>query len=316
MTGLVNTGPAPHTKSRRAVLFPGQGSQRQGMGKTLLAAFPGAEASLKALSAAAETDLPELLCQAPVSSDPIAVHLAMVAFGLVAWEFLMKEETFVPAFVAGHSLGEITALACAGVLSPEDAMRLARARGECLAEACRGESGGMLALVGSPLAEMQRVCAVWRDFRPKPPDVWEANYNGPEQLVISGALEALADLGLFLEGEGIKAVALNTAGAFHTPMMNRAAAQFAAFTGSFTFNAPRIPVVSSMSGRLLTSWQGLTVHLALQIVRPVQWLATMQFLQRAQVGQVVEAGPLPGTLESLARRFGGWQVCGLFDGPE
>ncbi len=304
---------APKNPVRLAVLFPGQGSQQQGMGKTLLAAYPAAEARLEALSPAAGTDLVALLCQAPLVADPVSVHLAMVGFGLVAWEFLLAgNKGGAPAFVAGHSLGEITALACAGVLPPEDALRLARVRGECMAETARAQSGGMLALVGAPLTELRRACAAWRDGCKSPAALWEANVNGPEQLVVSGGTEPLAQLAAFLKKEGVRAVPLKTAGAFHTPMMHDAAGKFAAIAATFPTHVPRIPVVSSMSGRLLTRCRGLAVHLALQMVQPVQWLPTMRFLQRAQVDTVLEAGPPGGALDSLARQLDGWQVRRLF----
>lgn len=315
MNWATTTGAKAQGAPRWAVLFPGQGSQHQGMGQALLAAYPAAEARLKQFSQVVDTDLRHLLCEATITPEPVAVHLAMVAFGLVAWEFMAQEGGPPPALVAGHSLGEITALACAGVVSPEDALRLAQARGHCLDEAVREQPGAMLALVGAPLAELRQACVAWRQSAAEPPELWEANVNGPQQLVVSGALPAVSALAAYLENEGVRAMPLKTAGAFHTPLMHGAARRFAALAAGFSYHPPRLSMVSSMTGRLLTSGQGISTHLALQMARPVQWLATMRLLQQAQVTQVVEAGPEHGALASLARHLGGWQVRGLFAHP-
>jgi len=293
---------------RWAVLFPGQGRQRQDMGKTLLSACPAAGEYLTALSAAAEIDLVELLCRKVRSNDPVTLHLAMMAFGLTAWKFLTEKEDTAPAFMAGHSLGELTALACAGVFTPEDALRLARARGECLAGAIKEHPGGMMALMGQPLEKLEQVYDTWRSSSDSSFALWKANYNSPGQLVVSGSFEALADLTLFTKQENVRTIPLFTAGPFHTPLMYDAARKFAGIAAAFPLQAPEIPVVSSLNGRLLIRWQGLPVHLALQMVQPVQWLATIHFLRQAQVGRLLEVSSGQGVLSGLARQTGSWKV--------
>ncbi|EXJ13524.1 ACP S-malonyltransferase [Imhoffiella purpurea] len=299
-------------RDRLALLFPGQGNLRPGIGQRLLAEVPWAGERLRQLSEAAGTDLVELLCEAPLCEEPVTGHLAMAAYGLVAFEHLRRDREERPAIMAGHSLGEITALVCAGMLGPEEGLRLARVRGECMAEATRDTSGAMLALVGASLERLREIFADWRGSDPDA-SVWEVNLNGPQQLVVAGEREALADLQAFLDGRDVRSMPLKTAGAFHTPLMAEAAACLARAAADLSFGEPSIPLVSSMNGRMLTSHRGMEVHLALQMASPVQWLETMRCLQRAQVTRVIEVGPPGGPLTRLARDLGGWRISGLFE---
>jgi [acyl-carrier-protein] S-malonyltransferase len=264
---------------------------------------------LEEFSTALNVDLHDLLCAGPVSSDPVKVHLAMVSFGILAWEWLTKVSGVEPVMVAGHSLGEITALACAGVVDPLTALRLAQQRGILIAEACNEFPGAMKAFVGAPLAEMRALFCQCTGGLVDPMQVWEANYNGPEQLVVAGELSAINALEEAFKAQGIPAVTLATAGAFHTPFMNVAARKLAVYAENITFKPARIPLVSSLTGRQLTSCQGLGVHLALQLVSPVQWLAAMQFMQRAQITTLIEAGPDCGVLSQLAASCKDWSVA-------
>ena len=295
-------------QNRLALVFPGQGSQQAGMGKILLESDPEVEHDLRELSHAAGTDLLHLLCDASSTSDPIAVHLTMVAFGLTAWKSFCRKKREKPDFMAWHCLGELTALACAGALTAEEALRLARIRGECIAAASAKNPGKMLALFGLPLDELKKIHADWRNSQPQPPQLWEANYNGPEQMVISGNSDDVDKFSTFLKKKKIKRIALATAGAFHTPLILNAAKEFAQRASDIKVQPPQIPVVSSRSGRLMTHWHDLSIHLSLQIIEPVKWLETMRFLQMAEVGTITEVAPPHGVLDSLARRMNGWQV--------
>lgn len=308
VTANLNLTDQSVSRERLAVIFPGQGSQLQGMGHTLIRRYPEARLRLDEFSTVVATDLYELLCGGPVTADPVRVHLAMVSYGILAWEWLTAVRKLQPVMVAGHSLGEITALCCAGVLSPEDALGLALARGRFIAEASLHSPGGMRALVGAPLAEIQSLIRQWSGATGGAMQVWEANYNSPQQLIVAGETEALQALETEMQARGITVISLPTAGAFHTPFMRPAAAELAETAKGITFHEPRIPVISSMTGRLLTNHRGVAVHLALQLVRPVQWLAVMQFMRRSQVTTVIEAGPENGVLSQLALHYQEWNV--------
>lgn len=295
-------------RERLAVVFPGQGSQVQGMGKQLIESYPPAQERLRELSDSVDTDLYALLCEETMTTDPVQVHLSMVTFGLLSWEWLTKVRKLQPAMVAGHSLGEITALACAGAIRPQDALILARQRGRQIAEASQSCPGAMTAFVGEPLAELQALVRQAQEASGDRLQVWEANYNGPQQLVVAGNRGALQTLAATMKGRGITAVPLRTAGAFHSPFMNSAVAKLAAFAGQIHFEQPRVPVISSMTGRQLIRHEGLAVHLALQLIKPVQWLAVMQLMRRAGVSGMIEAGPDTGVLCQLAQSYRDWGV--------
>lgn len=294
-------------RERLAIVFPGQGSQTPGMGRALVAAYPGARQRLAALSCAVDTDLEALLCGDVLERDPLSVHLAMVSFGILAWEWLTQIRGMRPVLLAGHSLGEIVALTCAGALSAEEAIRLAAVRGRCLAEACAQQPSGMKAFVGVPLGEMQAAIQSWIDASGCA-DLWVVNINGPRQLVVAGGIASLQALETAMKPLGLTAIALATAGAFHTPFMNPAALKLADFLQTIPFSPLQTQVVSSMTGRLLTHHESLATHLALQVVKPVCWLETMQFMRRAQTTRVIEAGPGKGVLAPLIGSFSEWKV--------
>ena len=293
---------------RSAVVFPGQGSQKAGMGRALVAAYPAAKARLEAFSEIVDTDLVDLLCGDEIRRDTFSVHLAMTSFGLVAWEWLTEVHGLRPQMLAGHSLGEITALASAGALSAEQALLLARERGRCLAEACARRPGAMAAFVGAPLAHMQATISAWITRSGHAESLWIVNFNGPGQLVVAGEASSLEALCGAMQAEGLTAIPLATAGAFHTPFMTEAATRLADFLRTLDFRASRIPVVSSMSGRLLTQPAALATHLALQVVKPVRWLEAMQTLRRAQIAQVVEVAGGNGVLSPLVASCDDWQA--------
>ncbi len=293
---------------RLAILFPGQGSQQTAMGQALVQRYPEARTRLERFSEWTDTDMEALLCAGSLDADPERVHLAMMGFGLLAYAFLTEECGYSPVLLAGHSLGEVCALGCAGVLHERDALRLAAARGRYLAECCERTSGGMLACMGAPLPELRGAVEDWIGRHEAQRQVWMANINGPRQVVASGEQAALQSLAQALEAQGMVAVMLSTAGAFHTPHMDAAARRLHAFARTLTVRDPQVPVLSAMTGTLFRSGTALASHLALHVVRPVVWYAAMQGLQRAQVDAVIEAGPDRGTLCKLVASCGDWQV--------
>lgn len=293
-------------QTKSAILFPGQGSNVRGMVDSLITAYPESRNRLKTFSEITGVDLYDLHCQKSLSSDPVTVHLAMVSFGLLFWEWLTLVCRLKPAMVAGHSMGEITALACAGVISSEDALILAKERGLLIEKACRENPGGMKALIGSPVAKTQLWVRQWLKTSPYTEQVFEANINSPEQLVVSGKVEALDVLEKEITDFGTEVVSLRVAGAFHSPYMNSAVSEFLKIAKKTKFRPSKIPVISSMTANVITNIRGLPTHLSLQMVRPVQWLRVMSFLRKAGIQSIIEAGP--GVLCQLASDCKDWEV--------
>lgn len=305
MTATVSNA---QTNSRLAVVFPGQGTELAGIGRELIQNYPSAKKKLAEMSTVIDRDLEALICGQIIAQDTLAIHQAMVSFGIVAFDWLTQARGYQPALVAGHSLGEITALACAGAVSPGDAIAIADARGRFIAEACQQKAGGMMAFTGAPLQEMEQTIRSWIESEGFAEKLWIVNYNGPQQLVVAGDLDALAALQHGLQSQTFSSIPLPTAGAFHTPFMRPAAQKMAKFLQNIAFHAPRVPVVSSTTGKVLTRHQSLSVHLAFQIVKPVKWLAVMDFMRAAQIHSLMEIGSGNGVLTKLAIGFQRWQV--------
>ena len=253
------------TPDAPAVLFPGQGSQTPGMRDEV-----------------AERD-PALLarCLELVGEDPFArveestrfAQPAIFCASLAGWDALDVE----PVAAAGHSLGELAALAAAGVLAREDALRLVVLRGELMGQA---RNGTMLALVGADPDEAAEIAAE--------AGVSVANDNAPGQVVLSGAREDLARAEAVARERGRRALPLDVAGAFHSPAMAPAVAPFRAALDEVELGAPRFPVFSCATA---APFADVRAELAAALTRPVRWRETVLALHAAGARGFVEAGP-------------------------
>jgi [acyl-carrier-protein] S-malonyltransferase len=275
-----------------AVLFPGQGSQRPGMREAAEAARP---------------DLVELACE-ECGDDPFERASDSTAFqqpalycaALAAWDGLAGER---PAALAGHSLGEITALAAAGALDHEEGLRVVAARGRLMQEAADASEAGMIAVKGSreqiePLVGETGVTL--------------ANDNSPRQVVLAGPKRALDDAAAALSEEGIRSTPLPVAGAFHSPQMQPAVEGFRRVLADVTVRAPRIRVISCVTARPFTDVRG---QLADALTSPVRWVDVIENLRRRGVDRFVETGP--GTvLTGLVRRIAPDAEATSADAPE
>lgn len=255
-------------RSKIALLFPGQGSQQPGMRDGVAAARP---------------DLLELACEL-VGSDPFErvddgtrfAQPAIYCAALAGFERLGRPEA---AWAAGHSLGEMAALAGAGALDDEDGLRLAVERGRLMQAAAEPGGGGMLALLGDRDAALDLIDAHALTL---------ANDNAPMQIVAAGPAEALEACRKAARGAGLRAMRLPVAGAFHSPEMEPALAGFRDALAEVQFSEPRIPVISCASGREFTSPRA---ELADALVRPVRWRQTVAALVERGVERFVETGP-------------------------
>ncbi|MDD3312098.1 ACP S-malonyltransferase [Pseudodesulfovibrio sp.] len=278
-----------------AILFPGQGSQEQGMGRD--AAESRAEALELWKLAETESGLPlrEIYWdgEAGDMADTRALQPALTVTNLTLW--LAAKDKLSPSATAGHSLGEFASLAAAGVLSPEDAVRAVVLRGRLMAEA-GGEGHGMAAVVKLPQAAVESIvadaaAATGRELR-------IANYNSPAQFVISGEKEALDHASEAVKAAKGRAIALAVSGAFHSPLIQEAADEFAAFLGALRWNAPAFPVYHNATALPEPDPASILGVMQRQMTSSVLWIQTLQALYGAGVRRFVEVGP-KGVLAKL-----------------
>jgi [acyl-carrier-protein] S-malonyltransferase len=272
-----------------AFLFPGQGSQAVGMGKALSEAFPEARSVFQAADDALAEPLSRLCFEGPESdlvltrntqpailTTSIAAHAVWAARGGTA------------AFVAGHSLGEYSALVAAGALSLPDAVRAVRARGTFMQEAVPAGTGAMAAVLGLDADAVTRVCAEVAGSEVVSP----ANYNSPEQTVIAGHAAAVERASAKLKEAGAKRVVpLAVSAPFHTALMEPAKARLAEVLARCRVSAPRMPVVTNVEAAPNADAARVVPLLLAQVSAPVRWVESVRALAAAGVTRVVELGP-------------------------
>ncbi|HEX2191993.1 MAG TPA: ACP S-malonyltransferase [Acidimicrobiales bacterium] len=282
----------------RAVLFPGQGTQVPRMGEPWRA-HPAWEVVERAEAAVGEP-LADLLLEA--DEDRLArtreAQLGVMLVSLMAWE-AVRESVDELVAVAGHSLGQVTALVATGALSLEDGVRLAARRAELTQEAADRTGGRMAALVGADLEQAEEAC--------RPPAgaeqaCWVANDNAPGQVVVGGTPEGLEAASERAKELGVRRVLpLNVGGAFHTPLMAAARAGLEPVLAETPFAAPTWPVVSNVDARPYDDGEGWPARLADHLVQPVRWRQTMESLVDLGSESFLEVGP-GAVLGGLARR--------------
>ncbi|MFC3831271.1 MULTISPECIES: ACP S-malonyltransferase [Deinococcus] len=281
---------------RIAALFPGQGSHSVGMGVDIAAAFPPAgetyataDATLPGLRALIEQGPPEDLTLT-ANQQP-----ALVAASVAAYRAWAAHTGLTPAFAAGHSLGEYSALVAAGALDLVDALRLTRQRGELMQAAVPVGVGAMSAIMGDP-AVVQEVCASMTGT------VQPANFNAPTQTVISGEKGAVEAAGAELKSRGLKAIALKVSAPFHCALMQPAQDGLTPALNAATFHVPAFPVYANVTAQPNTAAAALPNLLARQITGAVRWVETIHALHAAGTDVFIEFGP--GTvLTGLVKRI-------------
>lgn len=289
-----------------AYLFPGQGAQAPGMAHDLYDAFPEARERLDAANAILGFDL----TGAMFGDDADALRAtditqpALYAHSLAAMAVLEARQEF-PHAVAGHSLGEYSALAAAGALSFEEGLRLVRLRGQLMAEAGTDRPGTMAALLGADDAQAEALCAAvsTADAVAVP-----ANYNSPGQIVISGDVSAVeAAVARAADFGAKKAVPLTVSGAFHSPLMQPAADRLGAALDAAEIRTPRCPVYLNVTARPTTDPDEIRARLLEQLTAPVRWAQTLAAMHAGGLGRFVEVGT-GNVLSGLVKRTLGRDV--------
>jgi [acyl-carrier-protein] S-malonyltransferase len=271
-----------------AFVFPGQGSQAVGMGKDLFEKFPEARAVFEAADDALGEKLSEKCFQGPEgelkltsNTQPAILTMSMAAHAV------FSRRGPAPAFVAGHSLGEYSALVAAGALELGDAVRAVRARGTFMQEAVPEGVGGMAAVLGLEPGKVRQACEEAAEGQVVSP----ANYNSPEQTVIAGHVQAVERAVARAKELGGKAKVLPVSAPFHCALMEPVKPRLAEVLGRVKVSAPAVPVVTNVEARPNTDGARVVPLLLQQVSSPVRWIETVQWLEAQGVTRLVELGP-------------------------
>ncbi len=273
-----------------AFVFPGQGSQSVGMLAELAQQQPLIQHTFSEASDALGYDLWALTQQGPEESlnQTDKTQPAILTASIALWRLWQAEAGVQPAFVAGHSLGEYSALVAAGSLSLADAVRLVERRGQLMQQAVPAGQGGMAAILGLEDADVLAACAEAEQGEV----VSAVNFNAPGQVVIAGAVNAVARAIEACKARGAKrAMALPVSVPSHCALMRPAAEQFAASVESLNWQMPSIALVQNVSAAVPVDLDGLKRDLLAQLYSPVRWVETVQCLAGQGVAELVECGP-------------------------
>lgn len=280
------------------LLFPGQGAQAVGMGKDLAGAFPECRSLFDRAGQVLGFDLAKVCFEGPIEeltkssvTQPAVFVVSMACHAALA----KKRPDLKFAAAAGHSLGEWSALCAAGVVSFDDALKVLEARGRFMQQACEENPGAMTAVMGQDAEALRQLSAEC--------GIEVANFNTPEQTVLTGRKEGIEKAEQALKQKGVKKVIrLNVAGAFHSSLMAPAARRLAEFLQSVAFSAPSMPVASNVTGLPHTTPEEIKKLMVSQVTSSVQWVSCIGWMKEQGVKTYVECGP-GKVLTGLVRRI-------------
>jgi len=286
-----------------AFLFPGQGSQFVGMGRQLYDAHPAARAIFDQADSALDLSVSALCFDGPEDAlnDTYNTQPAILAVSTAALHVMRKCGLDSPSYVAGHSMGEFSALVAAGVLSFEDGLRVVRERGRLMKQAGEQNPGGMAAIIALDREEVESACTL--ACQETGEYVGIANDNCPGQIVISGNVCALEKAMEETKGRGAKiAKRLAVSISSHSPLMTEAADEFRRLLEATPFNAPSVPVVANATAQPITDPDAIRDAVGQQLTSPVHWTDSMCWMIEQGVTRFYEVGP-KDVLTGLTKRI-------------
>jgi [acyl-carrier-protein] S-malonyltransferase len=293
--------PVSDTK-KVAYVFPGQGAQVVGMGKDLYDSFDSIKILFKQADDAVGFPLTKVFFEGPEeelrktsNAQPALVAVSIAC--LKAAQEASGKNLPTPALMAGHSLGEYTALAAANAIDFDTAVFLAKERGRLMYEAGLKTPGGMLAIIGLEERALAEIC--------QQTGTVIANINSPRQLVISGTAENITKAGELAKAKGAaRAIPLQVSGAFHSPLMQPAVDGMSQILAKVTFKDPSVPIIANVTALPLTSSSQIKDELLKQLCSGVQWQRSVEYMIQQQVGRFIEIGPgkvLAGLIKRINR---------------
>lgn len=296
-----------------AYVFPGQGSQSAGMGLDLYDSYPAVKETFDEADASLGFPLSRLCFDGPDEelTKTHNVQPAILVTSIACLKALQQSAMAdfpSPAFLAGHSLGEYTALVAAGVLSLADAVLLVRERGRLMYEAGLASPGSMLAMIGLDEATVREISLQC--------GAEISNVNCPGQIVLSGVAQALAEADRLARARSARALPLKVSGAFHSALMEPVIAEFSRVVSNFRFQPPTIPVISNVTARPLTDADSVKEELVKQLRHCIQWQGSVEYMVQRGVTTFYEIGPgkvLSGLIRRINSGLGTFNVSGIED---
>lgn len=284
-----------------AMLFPGQGSQYVGMGKMLCEQFEVAKKTFEEANDALQYNIQKLCFEGSLdeltkteNSQPAILTASVAAFRVYTQEIGVN-----PDFLAGHSLGEYSALVCSEVIDFTDAVRIVRQRGRLMQEAVPVGVGAMAAVAGIDVCLLEKECEKHSEISGE--TVGVSNYNAPDQVVISGNIAAIEILSEKFTAMGAHVVRLNVSAPFHCPLMQQAADNLNKELQKYSYNEFKYPVIANINAQAYKTSDEIVDTLTKQVVMPVRWSETMNYLKGQDVDIAIEMGPKT-VLKNLMKR--------------
>lgn len=282
-------------------IFPGQGSQHPGMGKDIYERFESARDVYSRASDICNLDIPRISFERPARSlnhsgyTQLSILTMSLAIGQVLTEHGIRSDV-----MAGHSLGEYSALISAGTVDFTDGFSLVKKREELMEVSGKKNPGGMAAVIGLSYETVAALCRE-SDF-----PVWPANMNTPEQIVISGTKQGIMNVMKTVRLNQGKAVELKVTGAFHSPLMKEAAISFASAVQQVSLKKPQCPIIGNTDAKVKTTPDQFALEMKTQMLSPVLWLRSIEQMKQMGVTTFIEVGPnkiLKGLLLKIDRKL-------------
>jgi len=273
---------------KKAFLFPGQGSQITGMGYDIFNMYPEAKEIFERFDDIFGHKISEYcffgekeFLQRTEIAQP-AILATSLAFSKV-----LKNKNITPDYLAGHSLGEYTALVYGKVLKFEEALKLVKIRSELMAKAGENYPGTMIAVIGMNKKELERTCTDFSDHD----EVVIANYNGPEQMVVSGTISGIEKFSNLIQEKGKKVIQLNVSAAFHSYLMKPALSELVDAIDDTEFFDSEVPIITNVDNTMTTEGKKFKEKLKWQLISPVLWEDSIRSIIEHKIDAFIEVGP-------------------------